>query len=97
VSINLLTSTEARAAMNADDRPRLFKLLFAPPKDSDSDAANSAWPVDNLDDDDRPEPEEIDDDFALELDDEYWEALIPDDDYESAPDEGDFWTDFEAA
>jgi len=32
-----------------------------------------------------------------ECDDEYWEALIPDDDYEAMPEEGDFWFDQEAA
>jgi hypothetical protein len=39
------------------------------------------------------EPDDIDGDTPLELDDEYWEALIPDDDYEPHPDPGDFWTD----
>jgi hypothetical protein len=29
----------------------------------------------------------------LEFDDEYWEALVPDDDYEPQPDHGDFWPD----
>lgn len=38
-------------------------------------------------------PDEIDDDVPLELDDEYWEALSPDDDYEPLPEPGDFWTD----
>ena len=40
----------------------------------------------------RPHPQELDDDAPLELDDEYWEALIPDDDYEPLPEYGDFWT-----
>lgn len=40
-----------------------------------------------------PEPEEIDDDAPLELDDDYWDALLPDDDYEPFPEYGDFWTD----
>jgi hypothetical protein len=40
----------------------------------------------------RPQPQEIDDDTPLELDDEYWEALAPDDDYEPFPEQGDFWT-----
>jgi hypothetical protein len=38
------------------------------------------------------EPDELDDDAPLELDDEYWEAFVPDDDYEPLPDHGDFWT-----
>lgn len=40
-----------------------------------------------------PDLQEIDDDAPLELDDEYWEAFIPDDDYEPWPEFGDFWTD----
>lgn len=39
------------------------------------------------------EPDEIDDDWPLELDDEFWEALKPEDDYEPLPERGDFWTD----
>jgi hypothetical protein len=39
------------------------------------------------------EPDEIDDDSPLEFDDEYWEALTPDHDYEPLPEHGDFWTD----
>jgi hypothetical protein len=39
-----------------------------------------------------PDPEELDDDSPLELDDESWDALIPDDDYEPLPEYGDFWT-----
>lgn len=41
----------------------------------------------------RPDPHDIDDDTPLELDDDYWEALLPDDDYEPYPAPGDFWTD----
>ena len=37
--------------------------------------------------------DELDVDAALHLDDEYWEALLPEDDYEPLPDYGDFWTD----
>jgi len=37
--------------------------------------------------------EELDSDAALQLDDEYWQALIPEDDYEPFPEYGDFWTD----
>jgi hypothetical protein len=39
----------------------------------------------------RPEPHEIDDDSPLELDDDYWDVLLPDDDYEPLPEYGDFW------
>lgn len=39
------------------------------------------------------EPAEMDDEAPLELDDETWDALLPDDDYESHPEYGDFWTD----
>lgn len=44
-----------------------------------------------------PTFDEVDDETLLELDEEYWEALIPDDDYEPTPEEGDFWTDQDAA
>ena len=44
-----------------------------------------------------PTFDECDDESLLELDDEYWEALILDDDYEVMPEEGDFWFDQEAA
>ena len=44
-----------------------------------------------------PTFDECDDESLLELDDEYWEALLPDDDYEVLPEPGDFWTDQEAA
>lgn len=44
-----------------------------------------------------PTFDECDDESLLELDNEYWEALIPDDDYEALPEPGDFWTDQEAA
>jgi hypothetical protein len=37
------------------------------------------------------EPDDVDYDTPLEFDDEYWEALVPDDDYEPQPDYGDFW------
>lgn len=40
-----------------------------------------------------PLPQEIDDDYPLELDAEYWDALIPEDEYEPLPEFGDFWTD----
>jgi hypothetical protein len=53
------------------------------------------WPGE--DGDGRPEPEEIDDDWSLELDDEYWDALLLDDDYEPDPEYGDFWPDQDAA
>lgn len=44
-----------------------------------------------------PTFDECDDETLLELNDEYWDALLPDDDYESLPDQGDFWTDQDAA
>ena len=44
-----------------------------------------------------PTFDEVDDDTLLELDEEYWEALLPDDDYEPLPEQGDFWTDQDAA
>lgn len=44
-----------------------------------------------------PTFDEVDDETLLEFDDEYWDALLPDDDYEALPDERDFWTDQEAA
>lgn len=43
-----------------------------------------------------PEPE-IDDRWPLEFDDETWDALVPDDDYEPQPEYGDFWTEQDAA
>lgn len=57
----------------------------------------------NPDDDSRPELvlhptfDECDDETLLELNDEYWDALIPDDDYEPLPERGDFWIDGDAA
>ncbi|MBL9161122.1 MAG: hypothetical protein JNL18_00110 [Planctomycetaceae bacterium] len=44
-----------------------------------------------------PTFEECDDESLLELDAEYWDALLPDDDYEALPERGDFWTDQDAA
>jgi hypothetical protein len=71
---------------------------LAPPVDADGDADGEGFPDDDRDEfDDPPERDEIDDDWSLELDGEYWDALIPDDDYEPQPDERDFWTDAEAA
>jgi hypothetical protein len=52
---------------------------------------DSQWPQEEPGS--RPDQEEIDDDSPLELDDDYWDALIPDDDYEPLPEYGDFWTD----
>lgn len=40
-------------------------------------------------------PPELDDDdseLELELADDFWDALAPDDDYEPSPEPGDFWT-----
>ena len=45
-------------------------------------------------DDDEPE---FEDDMGVELDDECWDALAPEDDYEPLPEPGDFWTEQEAA
>jgi hypothetical protein len=42
---------------------------------------------------DELDPDELDGDASLQLDDESWEALLPDDDYEPLPEYGDFWTD----
>ncbi len=54
---------------------------------------DSDWPLEEPPYRDVPdEPEGVDDDTPLELDDESWEALIPDDDYEPLPEQGDFWT-----
>jgi hypothetical protein len=48
-----------------------------------------------------PEPPplvpELGGDWPAELDDDAWEALIPDDDYEPLPEYGDFWTEQDAA
>ena len=45
-----------------------------------------------------PDPAEFDDDDStLEISDELWDVLTPDDDYESLPEPGDFWTDQDAA
>jgi len=38
-------------------------------------------------------PDEIDDDLPFEFDAAYWDALLPDDDYEPHPEPGDFWID----
>ena len=64
-------------------RHGLPRLFFTPPDDD--------W------DYDRPEPDEIDDDYSLDLNDEYWDALLLDDDYEPHPEPGDFWPDQHAA
>lgn len=44
-----------------------------------------------------PTFDECDDESLLDLDAEYWEALLLDDDYEVLPEQGDFWTDQDAA
>ena len=44
----------------------------------------------------RSEPE-IDSDFPVEIDDDAWDAFLPDDDYEPLPEYGDFWTEQDAA
>jgi len=54
---------------------------------------DSSWPLEEPDY--RPDLEEIDDDTPLEFDVDYWDALIPDDDYEPLPEPGDFWTEVE--
>jgi hypothetical protein len=42
-------------------------------------------------------PDEFDDDWPLELADDIFDALTPDDDYEPIPDPNDFWPDEDAA
>lgn len=37
------------------------------------------------------------DDWAIDLDEDQWDALIPDDDYEPMPEYGDFWDARDAA
>jgi hypothetical protein len=54
---------------------------------------DTSWPVEEPDD--RLAPDEIDGDTPLELDSDYWDALLPDDDYEPFPEHGDFWPDDE--
>lgn len=63
-------------------------LPFAEPLDLDDATLESFL---------HPTFDECDDEALLELNDEYWEALLPDDDYEVLPERGDFWTDQEAA
>jgi hypothetical protein len=63
-------------------------IPFEPPAETDEAPLRSPL---------HPTFEECDDDSLLELGDDYWEALIPDDDYETLPEEGDFWIDHEAA
>jgi hypothetical protein len=53
-----------------------------PPEDADEDAEDPDFDLD-----------ELDGHAAIQLDDEYWEALLPEDDYEPLPEYGDFWTD----
>ena len=80
--------------MLAHDWSQLLRISFAPPVDP----CDSADFDDGYDESDEcPKPEELDDDRSLELDDEYWEALLLDDDYEPQPDDGDFWIDQDAA
>jgi hypothetical protein len=66
-------------------------LFFAPPADSHAACSSDDW------DDDPPDLDELDDDSPLDLDDECWDALLPDDDYEPRPDPGDFWPHQDAA
>lgn len=47
--------------------------------------------------DDEPELDPELDDDEVELDDQCWDALAVDDDYEPLPEPGDFWTDQDAA
>jgi hypothetical protein len=62
---------------------------------------DSQWPLEEPPYHEEPNPyepdgyelENPDDDAPLELDEEYWEALTPDDDYEPTPEPGDFWPD----
>jgi hypothetical protein len=73
--------------MFAPRRPCFVRIFFAPPHQE-----SPFWP-----DDAQPDADEIDDDSPLELDDEHWDALQPDDDYEPHPEPGDFWPDQDAA
>ncbi|MBA3480301.1 MAG: hypothetical protein H0T51_00665 [Pirellulales bacterium] len=50
-------------------------------------AVDNQWPLEEP----GLEPDDVDYDTPLEFDDEYWEALVPDDDYEPVPEDGDFW------
>lgn len=63
-------------------------LPFADPFDLDDATLESIL---------HPTFDECDDEALLELDHEYWDALLPEDDYEVLPERGDFWTDQEAA
>lgn len=69
--------------MAAFNRPHTFRIFHAPPFDAEADDFSAS--VDG------------DDDSSLEIDDEHLQALRLDDDYESVPQEGDFWTEFDAA
>jgi len=40
---------------------------------------------------------DADDDYSLDLDDQYLDALLLDDEYDPAPEAGDFWIDCDAA
>jgi hypothetical protein len=51
---------------------------------------DSDWPVEEPDYPD--DAGELDDLIPWEFDNEYWDALLPDDDYEPLPDRNDFWT-----
>jgi hypothetical protein len=61
-----------------------------PPKEGNLPAAG---PDEAAGEDSDFDLDELDGDAALHLDDEYWEALLPEDDYEPFPEYGDFWTD----
>jgi hypothetical protein len=67
-----------------------IRIFFAP-----FDQHDAAWPEDDPDDGE-PDLDEVDDDWLLQFN-EYWDALLPDDDYEPLPDPGDFWPDQDAA
>jgi hypothetical protein len=74
--------------MNPSQEPTPEPILRFESPDEIDDAVESML---------HPTFDECDDEALLELDDEYWEALLLDDDYEVLPEEGDFWTDQEAA
>jgi hypothetical protein len=69
--------------MNADELADLLPFGPLPPREVPDDAP--------------PLRDVIDDDFPLELDEDYWNALLPEDDYEPLPEYGDFWTEQDAA
>lgn len=80
--------------MNLFDPSQPLRILHAPPIDAD----DGPW----LYEPEGPGADEAeldagDDDYSLDFDDEYLDALLLDDDYEPTPEAGDFWPDSDAA